>query len=109
MPMHPLQHLVAWSLLLSVPLIAQENASVSSHVMLTSFDGRSPREIYSAQKRIEAPNWSPDGKYLLWNSGGKLWRFPLAGGEPQPVDTGAIRDINNDHGITRDGKWFAIS
>jgi Tol biopolymer transport system component len=96
-------------LILAAPLIAQENARVSSHVMITSFDGSSPREIYSAPKRIEAPNWSPDGKYLLWNSGGKLWQFPLAGGEPQAVDTGAIRDINNDHGITRDGKWFAIS
>ncbi len=90
-------------------LCAQQNAPVTSHVVITNLDGSSPREVYSATKRIEAPNWSPDGTYLLWNSGGKLWKFPLAGGEPQAVDTGAIRGINNDHGITRDGQWFAIS
>src|SRR5712692_5669604 len=95
--------------LVAAALGAQPRPRVTSHVMIMSFDGRSRREIYSAPTLIEAPNWSPDGKYLLWNSGGKLWRFPLAGTEPQPVDTGEIRDINNDHGITRDGKWFAIS
>jgi TolB protein len=77
--------------------------------MVTNFDGGSRNEIYSAEKLIEAPNWSPDGKYLLWNSGGKLWRFALSSGEPQPVDTGAIGNLNNDHGISPDGKWFAIS
>ncbi|HVP47482.1 MAG TPA: hypothetical protein VMT32_12890 [Bryobacteraceae bacterium] len=101
--------MAVFALVLALQLCAQENASVTSHVVITNLDGSSPREVYSAPRRIEAPNWSPDGTYLLWNSGGKLWKFPLAGGGPQAVDTGTIRDINNDHGITRDGQWFAIS
>jgi TolB protein len=101
--------LAAMGCLCAASLCAQQNARVTSHVIITNLDGSSPREVYSAPARIEAPNWSPDGTYLLWNSGGKLWKFALTGGAPQAVDTGAIRGINNDHGITRDGHWFAIS
>src|SRR5271165_534986 len=30
--------------------------------------------VYAADQMIEAPNWSPDGKYLLVNSKGDLWK-----------------------------------
>jgi Tol biopolymer transport system component len=82
---------------------------VHSHVTVMTVDGRDRKVVYSAPRRFEAPNWSPDGKYLLLNSEGRLWRLPAAGGEPEPVDTGTVRGINNDHGISPDGKWFAIS
>jgi len=102
-------HTAVLGLAIFAPVHAQESAPVSSHVIIMNLDGSSRREIYSAAKRIEAPNWSPDGKYLLWNSEGKLWKFGLAGGEPEAVDAGTIRGINNDHGISSDGRWLAIS
>ena len=34
----------------------------------------------SVPRLFEAPNWSPDGKYLLLNSEGKLWRLTPGGG-----------------------------
>ena len=97
------------AMLAAAPLCSQPAARVTSHVMVMDLDGSSRHEVYSAPKLIEAPNWSPDGRYLLWNSEGRLWRFALSGGEPQAVDTGTIRRINNDHGISPDGRWFAIS
>jgi Tol biopolymer transport system component len=97
------------ALAIAAPVHSQEGAPVASHVTIMNLDGSSRREIFSAARRIEAPNWSPDGKYLLWNSEGKLWKFSLAGGEPETIDTGTIRGINNDHGISPDGRWFAIS
>ncbi|MCX6590342.1 MAG: hypothetical protein NTZ56_02345 [Acidobacteria bacterium] len=72
-------------------------------------DGKGEKVIYSSPELFEAPNWSPDGKYLLLNSRGKLWKLAVSGGEPQQVDTGTVDRINNDHGISADGKWFAIS
>jgi Tol biopolymer transport system component len=76
---------------------------------IISADGSSPEVIYSAPRRFEAPNWSPDGTYLLLNSEGKLWRIPVGGGEPRVIATGAVKGINNDHGISPDGKTLAIS
>ena len=51
----------------------------------------------------------PDGKNLLINMDGSLYTFPLAGGEPQKVNTGTATRLNNDHVISFDGKMIAIS
>ncbi len=59
--------------------------------------------------RIEAPNWLRDGQTLVYNSGGRLYRIPAAGGEPQAIDTGFATRCNNDHGVSPDGKLLAIS
>lgn len=93
----------------ALPLFAQPRPPVSSHITLIEADGQSQRVIYSAPRLFEAPNWSPDGSYLLLNSEGKLWRLPVSGGEPRQVPAGGVDRINNDHGISPDGKWFAIS
>lgn len=58
---------------------------------------------------IEAPNWSPDGTNLYFNSRGRIYRIPAAGGEPVPVDTGFATRCNNDHGISPDGTQLVIS
>jgi TolB protein len=81
---------------------------VRSHIAISDLSGRET-VIHSAEKLFEAPNWSPDGKYLLLNSGGKLWRLNVTGGEPALVHTGTVDRVNNDHGISPDGKLFAIS
>lgn len=65
--------------------------------------------IYSTKEHIEAPNWSADGKYLVYNSGGLLYKFPLETGVPEKINTGDVSKINNDHGISFDGKMLAIS
>jgi len=104
-----LRSLAPWALIVAAPVWSQPNAHVTSHVMVMDFDGSSSHQVYSAPKLIEAPNWSPAGAYLLWNSEGKLWNFALSGGQPERVETGAVEHINNDHGISADGKWFAIS
>ncbi len=59
--------------------------------------------------RIEAPNWSHDGASLIYNGDGLLYRIPVAGGEPTPIDTGPRTRNNNDHGLSPDGTQLAIS
>ncbi len=67
------------------------------------------RVIYTAQAHFEAPNWSPDGGFLVFNQEGTIRRLALAAAEPTAIDTGAQIHCNNDHGISADGKWLAIS
>jgi Tol biopolymer transport system component len=86
-----------------------QGPAITSHVTVMTLDGKSRKFIYSVPRRFEAPNWSPDGKYLLLNSEGKLWRLALAGGEPTQIPTGKVSGINNDHGISPDGKTLVIS
>ncbi|HSO48529.1 MAG TPA: hypothetical protein VLQ68_11425 [Rhizobiaceae bacterium] len=65
--------------------------------------------VHQTIDHIEAPNWSRDGKHLLFNSEGRLWRIPVAGGEPRVIDTGFATGQNNDHGLSPDGSLIAIS
>ena len=88
---------------------AQPRPAVTSHVVVADRDGSNARVVFSSPRLFEAPNWSRDGRYLLLNSEGRLWKLPLEGGEPEAVDTGAVRGVNNDHGISPDGTRFAIS
>ena len=60
--------------------------------------------------KIEAPNWTPDGQWLVYNSGGKLYKLsPDSPGEPRVIDTGYATNCNNDHVIAADGKRIGIS
>lgn len=65
--------------------------------------------IYTAAGHFEAPNWSRDGSYFLFNSEGHILKLPVGGGIPSTLDTGSAIHCNNDHGISPDGKWLAIS
>jgi TolB protein len=65
--------------------------------------------VHRAKQHFEAPNWSRDGKYFIFNSGGKIYTLPASGGTPQLVNTSFAMKCNNDHGISWDGKDLVIS
>ena len=65
--------------------------------------------VLSLEKHIEAPNWTPDGATLIVNGGGRLFRVPIDAPELQLIDTGFAVKLNNDHGISPDGKLLVIS
>jgi len=67
------------------------------------------RAIYSTTNLIEAPNWSPDGLSLCFNSKGHIYRISATGRVAQAIDTGFAVRCNNDHGLSPDGKWLVIS
>ncbi|MEY2429247.1 MAG: TolB protein, partial [Verrucomicrobiota bacterium] len=67
------------------------------------------RVVYVTTNHIEAPNWSRDGASIFFNSKGRIQRLPVAGGEPEVMDTGFAMRCNNDHGLSPDGKSLAIS
>jgi TolB protein len=58
---------------------------------------------------IEAPNWTRDGRRLVYNSEGRMYAFTLATGEVTPIDTGFATDCNNDHVLSPDNTQLAIS
>jgi Tol biopolymer transport system component len=70
---------------------------------------RARRAVHRAHERFEAPNWSRDGKELVFNQGGRLYRIPVGGGEPRRIDTGFAARCNNDHGFSPDGTFLAIT
>lgn len=89
---------------------SHEALRMKSHVSIYDLEDKSVHVIYSDTKRIEAPNWSHDGKSLLLNSGGRIYRLAVDGkASLVPVGIDPDYECNNDHGPSPDGKRIAFS
>lgn len=82
---------------------------MKSIVEIYSLKTGQSRELMQTPRHIEAPNWDPDGKTLLVNGEGHLFRVPLDAPELIPVETDFADRCNNDHGISPDGTQIVIS
>jgi TolB protein len=82
-----------------------------STLQTMSIDHDAPRALiaYSVQGHFEAPNWSRDGKSLIFDQGGRIMTVSADGGISKPIDIGQITGCNGSHGLSPDGKWLAIS
>lgn len=58
---------------------------------------------------IEAPNWTKDGRFLVYNSQGRIFTYELATGEIAELNTGFAIDCNNDHVLSADNTGLAVS
>jgi Tol biopolymer transport system component len=58
---------------------------------------------------IEAPNWTSDGRFLIYNSRGRMCAYELATGEINEINTGFTVDCNNDHVLSPDNTQLAVS
>ena len=58
---------------------------------------------------IEAPNWTQDGKTLVYNDRGRMYTYALATGKIKEIDTGFAVDCNNDHVLSPDNNELAVS
>jgi Tol biopolymer transport system component len=70
--------------------------------------------IQTGKGQMEAPNWSRDGKTLIFNRAGKLWSVPAAESdgaiaEATPIGIGNASDCTGSHGLSPDGKWIAMT
>ena len=84
----------------------------SSKISIFDLRDKSVRTVYQADTVFEAPNWSSDGKYLLTNSGGRIYRIPVDGAanaQPELVNIDPSLRLNNDHAPSPDGKFIAFS
>ena len=60
-------------------------------------------------KVIEAPNWSADGKFLTYNSEGRIYKFEIESGEVTEVSSYFVNNCNNDHVLSPDGLGLYVS
>ncbi len=58
---------------------------------------------------VEAPNWIQGEESLVYNADGLLYRYDLETDAVTPIDTGRCTNCNNDHVLSRDQRWVALS
>jgi Tol biopolymer transport system component len=97
--------------------MSQQNASVpvkitGSNVSIYNLQTDTVDVVYRDNRLIEAPNWSPDGKFLLVNTGGELYTLRMDNASPKFLTKINIREIshcNNDKSYSPDGSLIAFS
>jgi Tol biopolymer transport system component len=82
---------------------------MASEVAIFELETGHVRTVLQTDRLVEAPNWVLDGKSLIINGDGRLYRVDLENPQMVEIDTGFATDCNNDHGISPDGSQFVIS
>lgn len=98
-------------------LLSQQNAEppvkiTGSRVSVYNLQTKTVDVYYRDSRVIEAPNWSPDGKFLLVNTGGQLYTLRVDHAGPKvlsPVNITGMSRCNNDKGYSPDGTLIAFS
>ncbi|MCM1135833.1 MAG: hypothetical protein NC400_09705 [Clostridium sp.] len=86
-----------------------EKRNVYSLLEIFDMESRQRRIIKEFEELIEAPNWRKDGKELVYNSGGRLFRFVLETKEIIPVESVFCNQCNNDHVLSPVDDRVAVS
>ncbi len=86
-----------------------EGKKVQSSLYIYDMITKESLLVTRENRHFEAPNWAPNGTYLLLNSNGKIEKYSLKGEALGEIDTGELSKNNNDHGISFDGKTLFFS
>jgi Tol biopolymer transport system component len=86
----------------------ENKIDTTSYIQTVDITSGRIETIKIINEHFEAPNWHPDN-YLIVNSKGKLYTLDLATKQLNLLDTGFADQCNNDHGISPDNQWLAIS
>ncbi len=66
--------------------------------------------VHTDPGSIQCPNWTRDGKSLIFNSSqGLLYKFNIGDGTVTKINSGGAINNNNDHVLSFDGKKIGIS
>ncbi|NCI46318.1 TolB family protein [Sediminibacterium soli] len=82
---------------------------LGSHLEIMDIATGHRKILHSAPNSLQAPNWTPDGRYLIYSEQGLIKRYEIATGQISTLPTGSARDNNNDHVLSFDGKMLGIS
>lgn len=65
--------------------------------------------VYTSPASLQAPNWTKDGKSLIFNSEGKIFSLDISTKMVKEISTDFAVNNNNDHVLSFDGKMMGIS
>jgi TolB protein len=82
---------------------------IGSNLEVMTVETGERRVLHTSPISIQAPNWTPDDKSLIFNSEGRLFRLDLSTRQVAALDTGSATRNNNDHVLSFDGRMLGIS
>jgi TolB protein len=91
---------------------SESDTKIRSRIFIYDLRDGSSHLVYSDDSIWEAPNWSPDGEYLISNHGGAIYKLvlkPDSTAEPEKLNIPADYRCNNDKSLSPDGRQLGFS
>ncbi|MEO9892808.1 biopolymer transporter TolR [Aurantibacter sp.] len=82
---------------------------IGSNLEIMNVETGHRKILYQSAHSIQAPNWTIDGKKLIYNSKGHLYNYEISTNAITPLNTGFAINNNNDHVLSFDGRLLGIS
>jgi Tol biopolymer transport system component len=82
---------------------------IGSRLEILDIETGKRKIIYETSEAIQAPNWTADGRLIIFNSNGLLYSYNLIDNTIKVINTGFADANNNDHVLSCDGKMIGIS
>jgi TolB protein len=82
---------------------------IGSNLELLDVESGHREVIYGVTDSLQAPNWTRNGKALIYNRNGRLYRFDLATKTPAAINTDFATNNNNDHVLSFGGSMIGVS
>ena len=96
----------------SQPGAAAPRPKYRTHFVTYDVATKATKTIFTIEGEWHAPNWTPDGKYVVSDMGGDLYRIQVSGanaGKPEKIPMSQKMSATNDHALSWDGKRIAIT
>lgn len=100
--------LMVFCILCSASVWAQSKPDTTSYIQTVDVKTGKIDTILITKGDFQAPNWHSDG-YLVLNSSGKMFKLNLVTRALTEINTGFLNLLMDDHGLSPDGKWMAIT
>ena len=82
---------------------------IGSHIETMDVSTGQREIIYTSPVSLQAPNWMIDGRSLIYNSNGLIYKLDLKKFVPEVLNTDTVKRNNNDHVLSFDGKMLGLS
>ena len=83
-----------------------------THFVIYDVQKKTTTILFTTKGEWHSPNWTSDGKYIVSDMGGSLYRIPVRGAnsaEPEKIYGSQNMAATNDHAISWDGKQIAVT
>jgi TolB protein len=92
------------------PLVAQKAVLFSAlQTVQTEDNFRRSMMVRTQRGRMGAANWTKDGQTLYFNRDGRIWKTDVLGAAQERVNIGRHLWCDDNHGLSPDNRFLAIS